>query len=238
MASVRDPASLPGFPHLESLHIAAALTAANSSRMKLLAGKSYVDDALLLQLAGKSCHLHILDLSGCSVTPTGLRQLAAAHAACRAAMAPESAAAATAATSLTTGGNSSSPTAAAAAGGAAGDAVSAGAAAAEGGLQVRDLQLNGSALACDEGLLAVGECCYETLEQLVVRNAGAWLCDEGLRGLSGCSKLSALDITGCSVTEQGERLLAGLLLCSPGDGYRITCRTRQAKRSLMREDGL
>lgn len=154
-------------------------------------------DPVLLALAGKSLRLETLDLSGSLVTPDGLRQLAAAHAAGR----PAAAAAATAGTA----GASAAGLAAAgeaAAAPASAPAVVAGAAGAA--LRVRDLQLDGSGLACDAGLVAVGECCCDSLEQLVVRNAGARLGDEGIRGLRACTKLAALDVAACSVTEEGE----------------------------------
>jgi hypothetical protein len=69
---------------------------------------------------------------------------------------------------------------------------------------LQDLQIDGSALATDDGLVAVGQCCYTTLEQLVARGAGRNLGDEGLRGLKACTQLSTLNITGSSVTEAGE----------------------------------
>lgn len=213
---MRPRAALPGFPALESLHVDCSVSAV-SGLMKVHTSSSSVTDALLLQLAGQSPKLRALDLTGSLVTPAGLRQLAAAHAACRAA------AAAAAGPGLVSRPNAGSGDAARGAGGGSGGGSasaaatggqSAGAltsaalvgdtAAAAGGLHLRDLQINGSALATDEGLAAIGQCCCDTLEQLVVRGAGSKLGDEGLRGLKGCRQLSTLDITGSSVTEAGE----------------------------------
>ena len=218
--SVRDEAALPGWCCLESLHVDCAMMAPLSGSMKLHPGSSYVNDTVLLQLAGKACKLEVLDLSGTGVTPAGLRQLAAALAACRLLQAPEGGTLTAAGGFAATGQLGAlaatagvEEAAAAAAGGGGGDAqavqpVVAGTAAgdgAEGGLRVKDLRLDSSRLACDEGLLAVGQCCSDTLEQFIVRSAGSRLGDEGIRGLRGCLKLSTLDITGCSVTEQGEQ---------------------------------
>lgn len=204
--SVRAPALLPGWPALESLHMDAALSASNAGSMLRQLGRSYVDNTLLLQLVGKSIMLHALDLSGCSVGPAGLLELAAAHAACRAAAGPGAAGGCgnSAAAAQHGGGVPSAGAPAAAAGSsAAAGAAPPSTAAEHGALRVRDLQLDGSGLATDEGLIAVGQCCCDTLEQLVVRNAGRKLGDAGLRGLKGCTRLSTLDITGCSVTEKG-----------------------------------
>lgn len=207
-AGIRSAASLPGFPALESLHIGCDLSAPHNGRIALRAGSSYVNDAVLLALAGKSLRLATLDLTGCLVTPDGLRQLAAAHAAAR----PAAPAAAGAAAGAPAAGQQAAAGAAAAAAGAAGQAPSAAGAPGAAALRVRDLQLDGSGLACDAGLVAVGECCCDNLEQLVVRNAGARVGDEGIRGLRACMKLAALDVAACSVTEEG---LSDLLSALP-----------------------
>lgn len=202
----------------------AALSASQAGSMARHLGGSYVDNTLLLQLVGKSVRLQALDLSGCSVTPSGLLELAAAHAACRGVDAD---AATGGAGPGATGGSGDAaaaaqrntestvvPAAAADDDGADAQQLAA-AAAVQGALHIRDLQLDGSALASDEGLVAVGQCCCETLEQLVVRNAGRKLGDEGIRGLKGCTHLSTLDITGCSVTEEGKQHLLMARLVVP-----------------------
>jgi hypothetical protein len=233
---VRDPANLTGFPALESLHIGCALSAPLSGNMKLRAGTSYVNNTVLLQLAGKSWRLHALDLSGSLVTPDGLRQLAAAHAACR----PAAVLAAPALADADAAGPAAGGAAGAGDLGAGGDAAVGVAedaareqqqqeeeetapmpAGALGALHVQDLQLDGSALACDDGLIAVGQCCSDTLEQLVVRNAGGRLGDEGICSLRGCLKLSTLDIAGCSVTEEGKGICELVLVL-------VSCAARSA----------
>lgn len=207
---MRSRAVLPGFPALEELHVDCNMSTL-TNRMKVYSGTSNVNDALLLQLAGQSTKLRVLNLSGAPVTPAGLRQLAAAHAACRSAAAATAAsgsgAAAVAAGAAASHAGPGSPTTAPPAG-SAGPA----AAAADGALRVHDLQIDGSALATDEGLVAIGQCCCDTLEQLVVRGAGRKLGDEGLRGLQACRHLSTLSITGSSVTEAGE--CAALCSCA------------------------
>lgn len=235
---VRDPASLPGFPALESLHVGCALSAPLSGKMALHAGTSYVNNTVLLQLAGKSPKLHALDLSGCLVNADGLRELAAAHAACRPAADASTAApvGTDAADADTAADDDADP-----ASDSDSDAGSVGnnrvaraanftdgmtpeelAALARydamcltrrGALRLRDLQLDGSALARDAGLVAVADCCSETLEQLVVRNAGARLGDDGISSLGRCKKLSTLDIAGCSVTEEGKKSCQATVVC-------------------------
>lgn len=68
-------------------------------------------------------------------------------------------------------------------------------------------------LACDEGLRLIGRLAGASLQDLVVRNAGATVGDEGLRALAGCTGLTTLDITSSSVTEAGGTLRAPLDTC-------------------------
>lgn len=56
----------PGFPALEALHVDIALTAPSGGMLRHT-GASFVTDAVLLQLAGKSTQLMVLDLSGSQV---------------------------------------------------------------------------------------------------------------------------------------------------------------------------
>ena len=235
LVSVRAPASLPGWPALESLHVDAAPSAGHSSSIgRCLLGYSCVDNTLLLQLAGKSVGLQALDLSGCSVGPAGLLALAAAHAAGRTEGASGgrgvTSAGGVVAAAAERSAHNADATAAAAADGAAQASATA---VAHGALRVRDLQLDSSALATDEGLIAVGQCCCDTLEQLVVRNTGSKLGDAGIRGLKGCTRLSSLDITGCSVTEQGRENCQHLdllvsLLSKPDNAQCPLCMLLQA----------
>lgn len=198
---VRNQAALPGFPALEGLFVDCAQT--SSVKMNLQTGTSYVTDTVLLQLASKSPRLEILDLSGTHVTPDGLFNLARALAACRPATAAAVRAAEAARSAAATLNGGVAPLQAALVAAAAMLTLPRGA------LHVKDLRLDGSSLACDDGLWAVGKCCSDTLEQLVVRNARSRLGDHGIRELSGCSRLAALDITGCSVTEAGARAVTG-----------------------------
>jgi hypothetical protein len=154
----------------------------------LRSGTSYITDVVLLNLAGKSPKLTDLDISGAHVSRQGLMELAAALAAAG-------------------GSRSSSETLA---------APAAAAAAADGEAEEESGPLPGSLplqrlyinrcnkLACDEGLILLGQLAGSSLQELVVRNAGATVGDEGLRGLVGCTGLTALDVTSSSVTEAGK----------------------------------
>jgi hypothetical protein len=196
---------LPGFPHLHTLHIGCAMLQLPSGLLR--SGTSYITDACLLNIAGKSPNLTDLDISGAHVSRQGLLELAAALA--------------------EVGGSSSSSVATSA-------APAASAAAADGEAEEEQRGLPGSLplqrlyinrcnkLACDEGLILIGQLAGGSLQELVVRNAGASVGDEGLRGLVGCTGLTALDITSSSVTEAGEThctshnvLHDTLLVCRP-----------------------
>jgi hypothetical protein len=190
-ATARNAASLPGFPHLHTLHIGCAMLQLPSGLLR--SGTSYITDAVLLNLAGKSPNLTDLDISGAHVSRQGLMELAAALAG----------AAGGSSTSTTT---SAAPASSAAAASAAAD----GEAEEEeqvlqGSLPLQRLYINRcNKLACDEGLILIGQLAGASLQELVVRNAGATVGDEGLRGLVGCTGLTSLDITSSSVTEAGE----------------------------------
>jgi hypothetical protein len=185
-ATARNAANLPGFPHLHTLHIGCAMLQLPSGLLR--SGTSYVTDACLLNMAGKSPNLADLDISGAHVSLQGLAALATALAAAG-------------------GGSSSaaSPPASSAAAAAAADEAEEGVASLPGSLPLKRLYINRSSkLACDEGLQLIGQLAGSSLQELVVRNAGATVGDEGLRGLLGCTNLTTLDITSSSVTEAGE----------------------------------
>uniref|UniRef100_A0A383W243 Uncharacterized protein n=1 Tax=Tetradesmus obliquus TaxID=3088 RepID=A0A383W243_TETOB len=201
-ATARNAASLPGFPHLHTLHIGCAMLQLPSGLLR--SGTSYVTDACLLSMAGKSPNLEDMDISGAHVSQQGLTALAVAL--------------------WAAGGGSSSKVdapdpspssaaAAAAATAAAGDAADQPEEAkVRGCLPLKRLYINRcSKLACDEGLILIGQLAAGSLQELVVRNAGATVGDDGLRGLLGCSSLTTLDITSSSVTEEGLRELLSAL---------------------------
>lgn len=181
-------------------------------------GGSYIDDAALLALAGKSPHLADLDVSGTHVTPDGLMHLACelTH------VLPVTAEAADTGASeglgdtrrwMDTG------------------VVATGLRSPEQqglleqeteaeplqqqlqqplqqpprlALQLTRLQVSRArALASDAGMAAAAQLCAGTLQELVVAHGGGALSDAGLAALVGCDRLTALDITGSSVTDEG-----------------------------------
>ena len=183
-------------------------------------GGSYIDDAALLALAGKSPHLADLDVSGTHVTPDGLMHLACelTH------VLPVTAEAADTGASeglgdtrrwMDTG------------------VVATGLRSPEQqgllqqdteaepqqqqqqlqqplqqpprlALQLTRLQVSRArALASDAGMAAAAQLCAGTLQELVVAHGGGALSDAGLAALVGCDRLTALDIPGSSVTEVG-----------------------------------
>jgi hypothetical protein len=185
-ATTRNAASLPGFPLLHTLHIGCAMLQLPSGLLR--SGSSDITDVCLLNIAGKSPNLTDLDISGAHVTRQGLMELAAALA--------------------QAGGSSSSSaltsTAPAAAGGDAAGAEAEEQQCMPGSLPLQRLYINRcSKLACDEGLVLIGQLAGASLQELVVRNAGATVGDEGIRALVGCTGLTTLDITSSSVTEAG-----------------------------------
>lgn len=120
-------------------------------------GSSYITDAVLMNLASKSPGLTDLDVSGSHVTAEGLAQLAAGLAAIaggdRAAVAQMAVTASAA--DAAADGSTVDPSAAAV-----------------GGLRLQRLYISRSKLAKDAGLQLIGQLCSDTLEELVVRNAG------------------------------------------------------------------
>jgi hypothetical protein len=192
--TARNAAALPGFPHLHTLHIGCAMLQLPSGLLR--SGTSYITDASLLNMAGKSPKLEDLDISGAHVTRDGLIALATAVAAASSSNEAGVAAA----------GHASAvdPAAAAAAAAAAAEGEEEREAYIAGSLPLQRLYINRcSKLACDEGLQLIGQLTSGNLQELVVRNAGATVGDDGLRGLVGCTGLTTLDITSSSVTEAG-----------------------------------
>eukprot|EP00775_Hariotina_reticulata_P009953 gene9953-10108_t len=223
---VRHAAKLTGFPKLHTLHIGCAMLQLPSGLLRR--GSSDINDQTLLQLAGKSCLLKDLDISGSHVTTAGFMALAESLAKCSAEKAA-SARSALATTQAPKGGNIAAKVEAIAlhnslltAAGRAPQTTADGVASADGeselvavsgqpsavsvdrALKLQRLYISHcEGLARDDGLMLIGQLCGPCLQELVVRNAGASIGDVGVRGLACCLNLTSLDITSSSVTEQG-----------------------------------
>lgn len=218
-------ATLPGWPQLQVLHVGGYFGASFGSLSRPVhGGTSLVNDALLLQIAGRSPCLHELDLSATMVTPRGLLALATALAAQQPpgehhqqqqqgeglmTAGGEGAAAAR--------GRQAQHNNAAADGDDAADAQEqAAVAAVQGALRLRRVQLDGSRLANNEGLHMLGRLCCETLEEVVVRNSGAAVSDGGVRSLAACTRLQSIDLTSSAVTDAGVCVCVGRRVAAVG----------------------
>jgi len=187
-----------GFPKLHTLHIGCAMLHLSSGLLRTAAGSSDINDKTLLQLAGKSCLLKELDISGSHVTASGSMALAESLANCSAEKTLSNMSGRPSTTQATTDGYS--PALEEAHGSGRGLLVATGAAvqtAVDGSGRSHEhmaaivqpsamssdhpLKLQRSyishcgGLARDDGLVLIGQLCGPYLQDLVVRNAGGRL---------------------------------------------------------------
>jgi hypothetical protein len=157
-----------------------------------------LDDALLLRLARGARALRELGLRGSGVTPEGLRALAAA--------AEGGAAEEEEGAEEAGGGPGSVDASGSRAAAAGGRAVCGPRTAARGAasLPIELLEVTSSPLCSDDGLAAVGALFPATLRVLAAARGGGALGDGGAAALQGCGRLEELDISGSSVSDEGE----------------------------------